>query len=116
MNQSPQHAAATEQFAGICEAEQELTVTDDSSFLSWHSFISPTADWFVSVNDFEFCQSNQWITTARVPLFPYSEGTLQVPDCTLQAQDAVQQDLSAQMLHGNSSMWVDDSMLSLIHI
>lgn len=85
-------------------------MTNVSSFLSWHSFIVPTADWFVGMHDFELCQGNEWITSAKVPLFPKSEGTLNIPDCAVRAEDAASQDLAELFVHTNGSIWVDDSM------
>ena len=110
-----QHAAAIAYFAGICEAEMELSVTEEASFLSLHSFILPTADWFVSISDFELCQVNEWITSARIPLFPYSEGNLEVPDCMIHDVDSEEQDLLTLVLPANSSMWVDDDMCARTH-
>lgn len=75
----------------------------------------PTADWFVGFYDLELCQNSQWITSARIPLFPYSEGTMQVPDCTIHGQAAVNQDLTSQFLHKNDSMWADDIMCDTTH-
>jgi Spondin_N len=102
--------------AGVCQAVQELAVTNASYVLSWHSYIVSTADWFVSVHDFELCQGNKWITSARVPLFPYSQGTMDLPDCTIHSQSSGKHDLSEQLQPGSrdlryhTNIWVDDCM------
>lgn len=101
--------------AGICEAMQDISVQNTSSILSWHSFIVPTTEWFVSVHDFELCQDGNWITSARVPLFPYNVATLQTPDCATGSQDGgSEQDNPFQFLHANSSsIWVDGAMYAV---
>jgi hypothetical protein len=102
-------------FAGLCDATGDISVTNTSSVLSWHSLIEPTADWFVTVHELETCQNNQWITSGRIPLFPYNTGTKQVPDCKIRAQDAAMQDIESQFFHSNT-MWVDDSMCATHHL
>lgn len=61
--------------AGLCFASQTLNVSSFTPRLSMVSYLFPSPDWFVGLHSFPLCQNSTWITSARIPLFPFDMGT-----------------------------------------
>ena len=64
---------------GIGVSPGEVSITFDarpeSSLVTLVSMLAPSPDWFVGVHDLDLCDSNAWLNTIDVTLFPYDAGT-----------------------------------------
>lgn len=49
--------------------------TPEFSLVSLVSMLAPSPDWFVGVHNLDLCDSNAWVGTINVTLFPYDAGT-----------------------------------------
>ena len=67
--------ATMQLFAGVCHGQATFVATPSAPSLSLMAPIMPSPDWIVGLHHLKLCQHGQWVSWARVPLFPYDLGT-----------------------------------------
>jgi hypothetical protein len=95
---------------GLCEGSEAMAVESTAPLLSWHAFLEPSPDWFIGVHDFPLCQRGEWVTSARIPLFPCDMGTKDGEAFVRSVQPTVPQAPVTCFHNSNSSIWVDKAM------